>query len=344
VFVCLGLVGLAGEAWADWAVVTVGGDGSRDGSNGRSTVEVVRARAEARLRGAEYSTLNKESAARVGVTDEAIGRCVQESVACMKKALGVAEVDRLVHFELVPVSPGYRVTARLYHGTQGTLLGKEERRCTECKDMDALGRAVEELTAALLEVKTAPSGPETWLEISTDPPGAKVYIDGAAMGPSGRAYAVSAGERTVRVELDGYDFAEKAVNVSEDETTKVSITLSKRVEAPPEPRRFGVWRWVTLGAGVGLTAVGVGGFVIHGRPRFDDSGARLPEKWDTLGRASIYTSVGVIALGVSAYFIYHDATLPESAPTPDSLAPEQTEGLTLQRYDDGWGVGMSGRF
>jgi hypothetical protein len=335
VFVCLGLVGLTCEAWADWAVVTVGRNGSRDGSVGRSTVELVRSRAEARLRGAEYNTLNKESAAQVGVTDQAIGRCVQESAACMKKALGAAEVDRLVHFELVPVSPGYRVTARLYHGTQGTLLGKEERRCTECKDKDALGRTVEELTTALLEKTTGASGPETWLEIITDPPGATVRIDGDAVGPSGRAYAVTAGQRIVRVELDGYDPAEKTVDAAAEQTTPVSITLSKHIDTPPEPRRFGAWKWVTLGAGVGLTTTGVIVTAMHG-PSFDENGMRLPEHGNTLGLGVSAVATGVCLIGLSAFFFHHDAMLPKTDPAP--------KGLTLHRYGDGWGLGLSGRF
>jgi len=73
------------------------------------------------------------------------------------------------------------------------------------------------------------------LQLTTDPPGARVYIDGvqAASVTPGR-FEVTAGERAVRFELDGYDAEQVVLQTGPGQERSHSVVL---------PRQFG---WINI--------------------------------------------------------------------------------------------------
>lgn len=309
---CLGIVSSSADARADWALIAIKGADAR-------TRTIVRSRAEVMLRKAGHDILATKSAEAVSATGQDIQRCVDQSLgqsagqspACLKSVLAAAEVDWLLYFELEPVPRQARalsIELRLYHGRTGKLVRAAERSCAPCQDEEALRRTlpreIDELTASVLELSQL--AVETWIEITTEPPTVSVRIDGKEVGPSGRAYHVSPGAHTIRVELEGHEATEQTVEARSGATTPIHITLVRRVDLAPSSSRYGAWKWAALGSGVGLAALGVIAMAIDG-PRFDDNGQRQPDEWNTMGQGIASTLLGAGLLGVSGYMFYKDS-------------------------------------
>lgn len=106
-----------------------------------------------------------------------------------------------------------------------------------------------------------------YLVASSTPPGATVEVDGRAVGQTPLRHLVSAGERRVRVVLEGYVASEHAVVIAPSEERPLDVTLvaAEAIVAPPTAPRDEP-SFVNWLVGGGLAALGVGLLIppLHG--------------------------------------------------------------------------------
>ncbi|HJL18072.1 MAG TPA: PEGA domain-containing protein [Sandaracinaceae bacterium LLY-WYZ-13_1] len=100
-----------------------------------------------------------------------------------------------------------------------------------------------------------------FIAVESDPPGADVTVDGRVLGQTPLRRLVPAGERTVRVSLEGYATVERTVQVAPTREHPIEVTLAAPVEEPDPPstpRTRTEPHWASWVLGGGLAAVGVG--------------------------------------------------------------------------------------
>ncbi len=329
----LGVVAVPDQAAANSALVAVSGGDTR-------TRDFIQTHAEEFLKTAEFDILGKEDAAEMGVSAEAIKKCVDRKANCMKAIIESVAVDRLIYFE-IKKRDGMLV-ARLYNAS-GAQERMEQRECGDCSSPEKLAPLARELAGRLFDIevksdgKNGTSSPEAgaWIEVETDPPQARVSIDGRYVGPSGRSYKVEPGTRRVTAELDGHEKGQETIEVSMDKTARVQIKLIKK--AVVEPPGAGGLKWLTLAGGVVVAGGGVAALLIHDDARFDADGSRLPKKWNTLPYGIGGVAVGGALIGLSIYMHYKDKT---NKPIAQPAKPT----VVLQPFDRGLGLGFAGAF
>jgi hypothetical protein len=112
------------------------------------------------------------------------------------------------------------------------------------------------------------------LSLDSSPPGVDVQIDGQLVGQTPMKHEVDAGEHVIRMGLDGYHDAEKALRVEAGKSYDVRLEL---VALPPPPRKEAArarpiykkwWFW----AGTGVIAVGATVLVISATSSDDPLG------------------------------------------------------------------------
>jgi len=79
------------------------------------------------------------------------------------------------------------------------------------------------LTVAMVPIKPI-------LRVVTTPPGARVTVDGEAVGPAPVDRAVDGGQRTVRIELDGFEPVQRMVTLSATHTRAAPYVLEVPLE------------------------------------------------------------------------------------------------------------------
>jgi hypothetical protein len=113
------------------------------------------------------------------------------------------------------------------------------------------------------------------LSLASSPPGVDVQIDGQLVGQTPLKHEVDAGEHVIRMGLDGYHDAEKALRVEAGKSYEVSLEL---VALPPPPRKAAAtsrpiyktwWFW----AGTGVIAVGATVLIISATSSDDPLGS-----------------------------------------------------------------------
>lgn len=82
--------------------------------------------------------------------------------------------------------------------------------------------------ASTLTVALVPLRP--FLRVVTTPPGARISVDGEALGPTPLDRAVDGGQRTVRIELDGFESVERAVTLGPVHTREAPYLLEVGLE------------------------------------------------------------------------------------------------------------------
>jgi hypothetical protein len=88
-------------------------------------------------------------------------------------------------------------------------------------------------------VKPPPAEPKTGvLTINTSPSGAEVYVNGTFKGMSPLTLTLTKGSYTVKVVLEGYESASKAVTVSGGKTVRADFSLKKKSAGPAILRIF----------------------------------------------------------------------------------------------------------
>lgn len=79
------------------------------------------------------------------------------------------------------------------------------------------------------------TGQMGYLIITSDPPGATVEVDGRVIGQTPARQLTMAGERSVRVVLEGYAPTERTVVIRPAQEHPLEVRLSAPVEEPPPP-------------------------------------------------------------------------------------------------------------
>lgn len=97
---------------------------------------------------------------------------------------------------------------------------------------DVVAAALAALTTARQRWQTSQMG---YLVVSTVPEGADVEVDGRLLGQAPMRRLVQAGERRVRVHLQGYRAVEQTVRVEPTGEHPLELTLAEETDAEPPP-------------------------------------------------------------------------------------------------------------
>lgn len=268
-----------------------------------------------------------------------VGKCIsnkQIDSKCMQRALGLAAIDQLLHFQVRRDGDTLQVIATLVNGTTGALK-LDQRKCMQCKKDADLDKAIAQVTAAIIGFKLVeePTTP-TQIQIETVPPGATISIDGKPVGESGKPYEVAEGKHTVKVTKPGHIPQQLSVEVARGQTESLRITLlSEGSVGGSSGRSYGVLKWVAIGTGVVAVATGVGLIAIDG-PIIEDN-IRQEKQYETLAGGIASTVGGAALIGAGVYML-----LTEKPAEQDKLGAEKQIGLRV--WGSGLGVGISGSF
>jgi hypothetical protein len=118
-----------------------------------------------------------------------------------------------------------------------------------------------ELSFALEEDPNAPTSIKGRLNVLASEPGSQISVDGAPLRLLTGALALAAGPHAIRVELGGYEPAERLVDVAAGRETPVVVMLvptpetRARYEDAARARR--IWGWSLAGGGAAVAAVSV---------------------------------------------------------------------------------------
>lgn len=110
--------------------------------------------------------------------------------------------------------------------------------------------------------KLEPRLPKLAVAVASPPPGVKVLRDGKELPDTalGEALPADPGEHEVTVSAKGFRPERRSVTLREGETTRLEISLVKEAGSSDTNTKGGgvpVWVWVTGGAGIALTGVGI---------------------------------------------------------------------------------------
>jgi hypothetical protein len=121
---------------------------------------------------------------------------------------------------------------------------------------DVSAAALSALTTARQRWQASQMG---FIEVSSEPPGADVEVDGRVVGQTPIRHLVPAGERRVRILLDGYETVERTVRITPTREHPIDVTLEEAAPEPaPQPVTHTEPHWANWLIGGGLVAVGVG--------------------------------------------------------------------------------------
>lgn len=130
-----------------------------------------------------------------------------------------------------------------------------QRFCDHCTD-DTLANLVREVTQELVD-RNALHGGRTVLIVKSTPQGARFSIDGTSVGATDASIDTIPGHHAVRIELDGFEIAERGADAVEGTTVEVSVTLQRTPSKQKSP----------LGDGNGRPHVGEPEVVVTHRSR-----------------------------------------------------------------------------
>ncbi|MEC7525271.1 MAG: PEGA domain-containing protein [Myxococcota bacterium] len=208
-----------------------------------------------------------------------------------------------------------------------TLIGADDATAGDAPVVagDLAGAAREALQAAWQRWRSSRLGR---LEIRSEPTGAAVSVDAQPVGETPLSHEVLAGQRVVRLELDGHRPEERTLDVATGQVAEIDVTLEP--EGDTDPGTTGTYtepHWANWVIGGALAAAGVvalisplqtaareGECVDAPAPGFCRTEVRF-------GAASgVLTGVGVAALIGGAVFFIAQPIQMSTVITPDSAS------------------------
>ncbi len=102
---------------------------------------------------------------------------------------------------------------------------------------DLAAAALSALTTARQRWQASRMG---FIDVTSEPPGADVEVDGRLIGQTPIRHLVPAGERRVRIHMEGYSPSEQTVRVEPTQEHPLAFTLAPEIEAPAEDHVTGV--------------------------------------------------------------------------------------------------------
>lgn len=114
-----------------------------------------------------------------------------------------------------------------------TFIGKDDSAAGDAPvDGDVTRAALSALATARQRWQTSQMG---FLQVRTTPPGAAIEVDGRVVGTSPLRHLTMAGERRVRLHLEGYEPVERTVRVAPTQEHPVEVTLVEAIDLEPDP-------------------------------------------------------------------------------------------------------------
>lgn len=269
----------------------------------------VRTRAEEKAQDAGLTVRPfGEAVVESGVNPAELVRCVDKAPDCLVSAAELANVDRILIFQLKSAKDAEGVPQVVLSGSYfdariGGKLESGQKFCESCTSLAGLVDVAAELCDDLLAAQSAGAGGATFIEIHSTPAGARMVIDGADVGPAGKPHAVTPGEHVIELTLSGYTAVRRTVDAKADQTTIERVELtedSAGATAGLEP----YYKWGALGAGALATTLGIVWIAVDG-PQ-SEGGLRKPEERNTMVPGVVATAAGLGLLGLSGYLFYRE--------------------------------------
>jgi hypothetical protein len=282
------------------------------------------------LTAVSFEVLRPPQGSESPVFDRAGEECRDED--CYKRVARAAKVSYLVAAKIDERQKTFEITLELLSARSGTVVGTNRERCEICGVAEVgekMSLAASTLRARLEALARSPAR----FVIRTRPSGAQVWIDGKPMGATPLDLSLPAGERTMRIERDGFKPLQRTFSV----TRGVDEALDLDLVQLPTKFPFRVAGWVAVGTGAALAAGGIYLLGLNGGEVSCSDGER--DMFRNCPRVYRTTAAGASLLGASAVV----ATL---GGVWLYLAQPASGGLlTGERASrSGWSVGASGRF
>jgi hypothetical protein len=195
---------------------------------------------------------------------------------CLSRVGRLLRVGRALTGGISGQGSSYDLSLTLLETGGGTALAQVTQRCDICnfKEVeDTAARALEQLQRqALVYLSTRAT-----LTVTSTPPGATMILDGLPVGQTPVTVIIAPGRHAIEASAKGATTVRRSValQAGKEVALKLSLPAAQIVLPPPPPpvvRRGRVpgWvRWTTLGAGIGLGAVGGALWGIDGREKSD---------------------------------------------------------------------------
>jgi hypothetical protein len=192
--------------------------------------------------------------------------------ACLQRAGAERGATHIVRAKLTGTDRDYEMTVEVIDVGAGTVAALDGF-CDTCGASELREFVVDKavrLHATLRSQRLRPA----LLVIATQPAGALVYLDDEPIGRTPLEHQTIAGERRVKVVLDGHVTAQRAVSLVGGVEKRVELTLDRRPDVDTESNvtagkkaRIGkIVGGTSLGVGVGLLGAGIALLVLDGNP------------------------------------------------------------------------------
>ena len=175
---------------------------------------------------------------------------------------------------------GFALTAKLVDA-EGRARRRRAETCETCSVAEAIGR----VRTMVVAMNDAPADDDVAVELTTSPISAPITIDGTAAGATPWSGSLPAGPHTIVIG-----------RATHGEAVQLGFDVEVRYPAP-SLMRFAPY----VAAGVGVVAIGVGGYLIavDGEPTCPHPSC--PDVRDTGTGGWVSVGVGVVALGAASY-------------------------------------------
>ena len=252
---------------------------------------------------------------------------------CFRRVAKALQVSYLVSGQIQERDKSFEITLELLSARTGGVVGTTRERCEICGVVEVgekMSLAASTLRARLEALARAPAR----FVIRTRPEGAQVVIDGKAMGITPLDLTLSAGERKMVIEREGFSPLERTVSVTRGVDEALDLDL---VQLPTKfPFRTAGWSAVATGA-----VLAVGGIYLlskHGSEvacsaNERDLGGNCPEVYKTNVAGASLLGASAVMLTLGGVWIYL------SQPSSGGLLSGGERASV-----PGFAIGTSGRF
>jgi hypothetical protein len=251
---------------------------------------------------------------------------------CFRRVAKSLQVSYLVGAQIQERDKSFEITLELLSARSGAVVGTTRERCEICGVVEVgekMSLAASTLRARLEALARAPAR----FVIRTRPEGAKVIIDGKPMGTTPLDLTLSAGERKMVIEHEGFSPLERTVSV----TRGVDEALDLDMVQLPTKFPFRTAGWTAIATGAALAVGGIYMLSKHGSEvactaNERDVGGNCPEVYKTNVAGASLLGASAVAVTLGGVWIY--------------LAQPSGGGLLSgeRASGPGFAVGASGRF
>jgi hypothetical protein len=251
---------------------------------------------------------------------------------CYRRVAKSLQVSYLVSAQIQERDKSFEITLELLSARSGSVVGTTRERCEICGVVEVgekMSLAASTLRARLEALARAPAR----FVIRTRPEGASVVIDGKAMGITPLDLTLSAGERKMVIEHEGFSPLERTVSV----TRGVDEALDLDLVRLPTKFPFRAAGWTAVATGAVLAVGGIYLLSLHGSEvsctaAQRDGGGNCPEVYKTNVAGASLLGASAVMLTMGGVWIYL------AQPAGGGLLP--TERASASRF----AIGASGTF